>query len=225
MTQTTNILIADAHYMVRQGLRSVLNEKPEFRVVADTDDYQAALALALTYQPDVIIVGLNVLGAKAIDTISYIMKNLPKQKILVLDSNENVSDIIQILKLGVHGYILKQCDGPEIIDAINVILRGKNFFCSNVLKLNNEDTSCCGSELDCKHAVINLSDREIEVLELISQGLTNNEIADKIFLSSHTIATHRKNLMKKFQAKNNVDLVISAIRENFIALSTSETRS
>jgi DNA-binding NarL/FixJ family response regulator len=221
MSNITNILIADAHYLVRQGLRHVFDGKEEFKVVADTDDYQAAIALSLTYHPDVIIIGLNVLGANATDTIAYIMKNLPKQKILVLDSNENVSDIIQILKLGVHGYILKQCDGPEIIDAINVILRGKNFFCSNVLKLNNDEANCCGSEIDCKHAIINLSDREIEVLELISQGLTNKEIADKIFLSSHTIATHRKNLMKKFQAKNNVDLVISAIRENFIALSTS----
>ena len=216
MTSPTKILIADAHYLVRQGLRHIFDGKDEFTVVADTDDYQAAIALSLTYQPDVIIIGLNVLGSNAIDTIAYIMKNLPQQKILVLDSNENVSDIVQILKLGVHGYILKQCDGPEIIDAINVILRGKNFFCSNVLKLNNDEASCCGSEVDCNHGVINLTDREIEVLELISQGLTNNEIADKIFLSPHTIATHRKNLMKKFQAKNNVDLVISAIKENFI---------
>jgi DNA-binding NarL/FixJ family response regulator len=221
MSPTINVLIADAHYLVRQGLRHIFDNRPEYRVVADTDDYQAAVALSLTYQPDVVIIGLNVLGSNAINTIDYIMKNLPKQKILVLDSNENVGDIIQILKLGVHGYILKQCDEPEIIDAINVILKGKNFFCSNVLKLNNAEVSCCGSEVDCKHAVINLSDREIEVLELISQGLTNKEIADKIFLSSHTIATHRKNLMKKFQAKNNVDLVISAIKENFIALSNS----
>ena len=217
MSDHTQILIADAHYLVRQGLRHVFEDKPEFKVVADTDDYKAAIALSFTYHPDVIIVGLNVLGAKATDTIAFIMKNLPNQKILVLDSNENVQDIVKILKLGVHGYILKQCDGPEIIDAINVILRGKNFFCSNVLKLNNDSSNCCGSEVDCKHGIINLSNREIEVLELISQGLTNNEIADKIFLSSHTIATHRKNLMKKFQAKNNVDLVISAIKENFIA--------
>lgn len=221
MSTTTKILIADSHYLVRQGLRHIFDNKEEFKVVADTDDYQAAIALSLTYEPDVVIIGLNVLGANAIDTISHIMKHLPKQKILVLDSNENVTDIVQILKLGVHGYILKQCDEPEIIDAIHVILRGKNFFCSNVLKLNNDQANCCGNELDCKHGLINLSNREIEVLELISQGLTNKEIADKIFLSSHTIATHRKNLMKKFQAKNNVDLVISAIKENFIELSNS----
>lgn len=212
--QITNILIADTHYLVRQGLRSIFEDKPGFRVVADTDDYQAAIALCFTYQPDVIIIGLNVLGVNATDTIEYIMKNLPHQKILVLDTNENVHDIVRILELGVHGYILKQCDEPEIIDAIQAILKGKNFFCSNVLKLNNAD--CKGHELNSKN-IINLSDREIEVLELISQGLTNNEIADKIFLSAHTVATHRKNLMRKFQAKNNVDLVISAIKEKFIA--------
>lgn len=211
--KTTNIIIADSHYLVRQGLRSIFDNREDFKVVADTDDYRSAIALCFTYQPDVIIVGLNMLGVNATDTIEYIMKNLPHQKILVLDTNENVTDIVRILEMGVHGYILKQCDEPEIIDAIHTILKGKNFFCSNVLKLNNSD--CRGQELNSKN-IINLSDREIEVLELISQGLTNNEIADKIFLSAHTVATHRKNLMRKFQAKNNVDLVISAIKENFI---------
>ncbi len=87
------------------------------------------------------------------------------------------------------------------------MMKGKNFFCSNVIKVERDIESGKLSKL---------SDREVEVLRLISQGMTNNEIAEQIFLSSHTVATHRKNLMKKLKAKNNVDLVISAIKESII---------
>lgn len=211
-----DILIADKHFLVRFGLTKMLTNYSEMNVIGDTDSYDELHKLIIEENPDVLIIGLNIKGESIIPALDLIMKNHPELKILILDTNEQVNDIVQILKLGVHGYILKQCDEQEIVDAIHAILKGKNFFCSNVLKLNNDDVSCCGDEL-CKHSFVNLSDRELEVLELISQGLTNNEIADKIFLSSHTIATHRKNLMKKFKAKNNVDLVISAIKENFIA--------
>jgi DNA-binding NarL/FixJ family response regulator len=142
-------------------------------------------------------------------------QRLPAKKILVLDTNEDANEIIRLLSMGVHGYILKQCDHQEIIDAVNTILQGKNFFCSNVLKLNKTPVKSL-SQVDTD-STVRLSAREIEILELISQGLTNNEIADKTFISAHTVASHRKNLMKKFSARNNVDLVISAIKENFIA--------
>jgi len=109
--------------------------------------------------------------------------------------------------MGVHGYILRQCDAEEIMEAIRAITANKNFFCSNVIQFNK---SVAGSVEN------RLSMREVEILKLIAEGLTNNEIADKIYLSAHTVATHRKNLMRKFQAKNNVDLVISAIKESII---------
>ena len=141
------------------------------------------------------------------DVISTILRKYPKKKILVIDIVEDRNEIVQIMQLGVQGYILRQCDKQEILDAVRTILSNKNFFCSNVIKFNRDRNACIFATL---------SAREVEILKLIAEGMTNNEIAEKIFLSSHTIATHRKNLMRKLSAKNNVDLVISAIKESII---------
>lgn len=213
------IIIADQHYLIRLGLRSIFSDSSKYQIVYDTDDYIQIPLLINLYHADVVIIGLNIKGVNAIDVIKQTQQEYPDVKILVLDTNENTEDIITILRLGVQGYILKQCDHQEILDAVNAIMQGKNFFCSNVLKINQAEHSenCAGYEtsVNLKNPV-KLSAREVEILELISQGLTNNEIAEKIFLSAHTVATHRKNLMKKFNAKNNVDLVICAIKEHFI---------
>lgn len=215
MEKIVSILVADQHYLIRQGLKVIFGADPDrFHVVNDTDNYETIIPLVSLYNPDVVIIGLNIHGVSAASVIEQILTEHPRQKILVLDTNENSSEIIRILQLGVHGYILKQCDQEEILEAVEAILAGKNFFCSNVLKLNNNG---CEGYSTAHIGPVKLSEREIEILELIAQGLTNKEIADKKFISTHTVASHRKNLMKKFKAKNNVDLVISAIRDNFIA--------
>lgn len=217
MDQKVKILIADSHYLIRQGLRAIFDQQRDrFDIVNDTDDYEAIIPLIDACDPDVVIIGLNIHGASAVNVIQEVLRDYPRQKILVLDTNENKAELIRILQLGAHGYILKQCDQAEILDAIATILAGKNFFCSNVLKLNTPTNTCEGFATDVT-GPIHLSEREIEILALIAQGLTNKEIADKVFISAHTVASHRKNLMRKFRAKNNVDLVISAIRDNFIA--------
>jgi DNA-binding NarL/FixJ family response regulator len=219
MEKKVTILIADEHYLIRQGLRFIFDSKSSrFHVVHETDDYTTVIPLIDIYDPDVVVIGLNIHGVEAMPVIQEVLKKHPRQKVLVLDSNENIQEVIQILQMGVHAYILKQCDHQEIVDAVESIMVGKNFFCSNVLKLNHkkQEDDCEGHVIESA-GPIHLSEREIQILGLIAEGLTNKEIADKTFISSHTVASHRKNLMKKFRAKNNVDLVISAIRDNFIA--------
>lgn len=201
------IFIADANFLVRQGLRSIFEGSDKYIVCGDTDDFKNLTESLNTHHPDVLIVGLNIQNIVGSEVIRHIFKEFPKQKILVVDTKEDINEIITILRLGVQGYILKQCDKSEILDAMRSILAGKTFFCSNVMRLNK---SLAGSK------EIILSERELQVLSLISEGMTNNEIGEKIFLSTHTVASHRKNLMKKFEAGNNVDLVIKAIKEKFI---------
>ena len=214
-TSVIRIFIADSHFLVRQGLKTIFSAQKGFEVVAESEDLANSLELVEETQADVVVVGLNIQGVSVVETIEDLRQRHPFKKILVLDTNEDANEIIRLLSMGVHGYILKQCDHQEIIDAVTTITQGKNFFCSNVLKLNKTPVKSL-SQVDSESA-IRLSSREIEILELISQGLTNNEIADKTYISAHTVASHRKSLMKKFGARNNVDLVISAIKENFIA--------
>lgn len=208
------ILIADSHYLIRQGLKSIFQTKAGFQVVGETEHFERVPELVRSHEPQVVVIGLNIQGISAVDLIDHLLVHFPDTKILVLDTNEEVEEVVNILGRGVHGYILKQCDHQEIVDAVNSILLGKNFFCSNVLKLNKTNALSHLSQNNGNR--VQLSEREIQILSLISEGLTNKEIGDKIFISAHTVASHRKNLMKKFQAKNNVDLVISAIKENLI---------
>lgn len=201
------LIIADGNYLIRQGLRLIFQGNKQFEILGETGSFESIFDLVRELDPDVIIIGLNTPGASAMDVIDRLLHTFPKKKILVIDTIEDKQETIQILQMGVHGYILRQCDAEEIMEAIRAITSNKKFFCSNVLQFNKDVAGGVQGRL---------SMREIEILKLIAEGLTNNEIADKIFLSAHTVATHRKNLMKKFQAKNNVDLVISAIKESII---------
>lgn len=203
----TKLIIADGNYLIRQGLRLIFQGNKELEIIGETGSFESIFDLVRDQDPDVIIIGLNTPGASAMDVIDRLLHMFPKKKVLVIDTIEDKQETIQILQLGVHGYILRQCDAQEIMEAIKAITANKNFFCSNVLQFNKDLEGGVQGRL---------SMREVEILKLIAEGLTNNEIADKIFLSAHTVATHRKNLMKKFQAKNNVDLVISAIKESII---------
>lgn len=211
MKKKKTILIADAHFLVRQGLQTIFVNHPEFAVVADTGSYDTVKSLLSIYKPDILLIGLNVQGTSAEAVILEILQT-SEQKVLVLDTNEDYDSVVRLLESGVHGYILKQCDAAEIIEASNAICADKNFFCGNVLNIRKDKSSPNIIESRI------LSSREMEVLRFIAEGLTNNEIADKLNLSAHTIASHRKNLMRKFNAKNNVDLVVSAIKENGLTI-------
>jgi len=212
----TKILIADSHFLVREGLKTILSSNYGFEVIAETEHYEKVMDLIEEKKPQIVIIGMNIHGVHAVDLIKSITHEHPDVKVLVLDTNEEVGQIIRILESGVHGYILKQCDHSEIYDAVRAIMQGKRFFCPNVLKLNANNTQNTNGDPKLNNNARKLSEREHEILSLISEGLTNNEIADRIFISAHTVASHRKNLMRKFQARNNVDLVISAIKENQI---------
>lgn len=201
------VVVSDENYLVRQGLKSIFDSYPGFEIIEEVSQFEELTEKITKCKPDLVIIGLNIQGVSGEDIIRQILKQRSEQKIIVVDTKEDVNEIISILRMGVQGYILKHCDKQEILDAVHAVVNGKTFFCSNVMKLNK---SASAKE-------IILSERELQVLSLISEGLTNNEIADKIYLSAHTIASHRKNLMKKFEANNNVDLVIKAIKEKFIA--------
>ncbi|HEY8366326.1 MAG TPA: response regulator transcription factor [Bacteroidia bacterium] len=205
-TSTIDILIAENNFLVRQGLRAIFDGEEGYQIIGETENYDQMLEMVSILKPRVLIIGINLQSESMVTYVQQVLILHPEVKILVIDIKEDVSEIVSILKAGVHGYILKQCDKGEILDAMRAILRGSNFYCHNVMKLNKT----------LSERTVTLTQRELQVLNLISEGLTNKEIAEKIFLSDHTVASHRKNLMKKFDATNNVDLVIKAIKERII---------
>lgn len=207
MPKSASLLIADSNYLIRQGLKSLFDDQPNYTVVGETDSFDHLIPLIEIHNPDAVMIGVSLQSASAIQVIRDIRSKYPKKKILVIDTKEDVNEIVTILRLGAQGYILKQCDKGEILDALRTIFAGKTFFCHNVMRLNKS--------IESEQTIV-LSDRELQVLSLISEGMTNKEIGEKIFISEHTVASHRKNLMRKFDAGNNVDLVIKAIKERII---------
>lgn len=202
-----SLLIADPNYLIRQGLRAIFDSESFYDVIGDTDAYENLSELIKEQNPDGVLIGVSMQSSSAIQIIRDIRTRFPRIKIVVIDTKEDVNEIVTILRLGAQGYILKQCDKGEILDALRTVFAGKTFFCHNVMKLNKS--------LEAEPAVL-LSERELQVLSLISEGMTNREIGEKIYISEHTVASHRKNLMRKFEAGNNVDLVIKAIKERII---------
>ncbi|MCS6982523.1 MAG: response regulator transcription factor [Flavobacteriales bacterium] len=201
------IAIADPNYLVRQGLKAVFLGEDSYNLAGEYAEYDRCLDELTALKPDLLVLGITVHSVDGPAVVKRILKKRPEQKLIVIDTKENINDIVTILRMGVQGYILKQCDKEEILEATRQVLKGKRFFCSNVVKLNRSGQAT---------EEIVLSERELQVLSLIAEGLTNKEIGDRLFLSAHTVATHRKNLMRKFRALNNVDLVIRAIKHRIL---------
>ncbi len=212
-----NVIVADPHYLIREGVKSILKE---FRNVTTVDEVQNSIELHSTLAirtPHIIIIDFDNY-AFSIKDIQYI-KNLHKHsQIIAITPNLNKRTITQALKYGVNSYLLKECDRNEVIDAINAVINKKQFFCGRIIDIamkqeigeqqdNNAINNC---------APICISDREIEIIKLIAEGLTNQEIGEQIFLSTHTVNTHRKNIMKKLEVRNTAGIVMYAVREKLV---------
>lgn len=201
------ILVADPNYLVRQGLHAIFDHTDRYKMSGETDDYSKVKGLIESNDPAIVVMGINSSEGDLRPIIKELLASFPDKKFLVIDHINDKNQVIELLQLGVQGYILRHCDEQEIIDALDAMMADKSFFCSNVLQVNEDAENGIRGKL---------TEREMEILKLISNGMTDKEIAEASNISDHTVATHRKNLMRKFRAKNNVDLVISAVKESVI---------
>ena len=174
------------------------------------DSKENFISISKKYFPDIVIIDYSQ-QSFGVDFIAEIKKIYKTSKILAITDVLPKQTIHKALKLGVDSYLLDDCDKPEILEAIEDTYHGKQFYCGHVIEIlaekANDASDCSG---------ISLSEREIEVIRLISDGLTNKEIADALFLSTHTVNTHRKNIMAKLGLKNTAGIVIYAFKENII---------
>ncbi|MCB9336071.1 MAG: response regulator transcription factor [Flavobacteriales bacterium] len=205
-----DILIANNNLIVGEGLKTILQSRLRNRVLGVVESKDALIQSSKKYFPDIVVIDYSneLFGVDSIAEIKKIYKN---SKILAITDIQPKQTILKALKTGVDSYLLDDCQKPEILEAIEDTYQGKQFYCGHVIDLisENEDDphGCTG---------ISLSEREIEIIRLISDGLTNKEIADTLYLSTHTVNTHRKNIMNKLGIKNTAGIVIYAVKENII---------
>ncbi len=206
---TTSVFIIDDHYMVIEGIRSLLVNEPSIEWQGHATTASSALAyLKQNVLPDVILMDINLPDKSGIDLCKEVKETYPACFIIGLSTFNQQSFVQKMLDNGASGYILKNVDKEEIIEAIQVVMKGKTFLSHEAAQTLKNNTP----------SDIVLTRREKEILELIAEGLTNNEIAQQLFISISTVDTHRKNLLAKLETKNTASLVKRAIQLQLITV-------
>jgi DNA-binding NarL/FixJ family response regulator len=212
--QTTRIrvLLADNHLLIREGLKSILSADRSFQVIGEVTDSEELATAVRKAKPDLVIIDYSLPGFFNTEDIKVLYSLSCATNILVITNNQSHNDILKVLEYGVTNYILKLCDKKELMGAVYATVRKEKFVCSKVIDaiLNKhfpQENSCEG---------VSLSQREVEIVALISKGFTNSRIAEKLFLSVHTISTHRKNILKKIGVNKSSELVMYAIKTGII---------
>ncbi len=208
------IIIADSHFLSRKGLAVVLNDNDDFMLLAEALSTSDLVNQSKFYTPDLIIIDYTSSNF-TLEGLQQIVKKYPSAKLLAITQPLPANKISQALTIGVTSHLLKDCDQDEIVEAIYKTVKGEQFMCGKIVtdilqsKIGDISTSSCEG--------LNISEREMEIIKLVAEGHSNKEIADKLFLSTHTITTHRKNIMNKLGVNNTAGLVLFAVRENLIS--------
>ena len=212
---TLRILLADDHTVVRQGLRKVLEERPDWQVVAEAGDGREAVRLAEQHKPDVAVLDVAMPLLNGVEATRQIVKRVPGTRVLVLSMHSDEAYVTQILKAGAAGYLLKDSADVDLIQAVSAVSHGKSFFSPAVARLMLDDYVRQRGE----HATDryeSLSEREREIFQLVAEGKANKEIAALLFISSSTVETHRARIMEKLDVHSAAEIVLYAVRRGVI---------
>ncbi|MGE5458687.1 MAG: response regulator [Methanococcaceae archaeon] len=212
----TKILLADDHIMMRDGLKLVLQTDSSFEIVGEADNGEEVVQLEKKLKPDVVILDINMPKLNGIEAARKIRSQNKGVKILILTMHESESFIFDAISAGVNGYIFKMSDMEEFLRAVKTLAEGKDYFHENVanILISNYKRSTQGSKEEKEK--LTLTKRESEILKLIAQGKTSQEIAEILFISYFTVGKHRKNIMVKLDLKNTAELVRFALKEKIV---------
>jgi two-component system, NarL family, response regulator LiaR len=204
------LLIVDDHQMVRLGLSSFMNIQPDIEVVGEEADGESGYLKAKNLKPDVILMDLVMDRLDGIGATQKILAEMPEQKILILTSFLDDEKVFPALAAGAKGYILKTSQAAEIASAIRKVASGQDVLSGAVKEKINQQKHRKPELYD------NLSKREMEVLKILAQGLSNQEIADQLFISLKTVKTHVSNIFNKLEVNDRTQATIYAIQHKLV---------
>jgi DNA-binding NarL/FixJ family response regulator len=213
-----DVVIADTNLIVRCGLNSILSSRPEVRVLGEAVNQDQLFELIESFTPAVVLIDFLSEGF-SIDTVHQLKQSFPSLRLVAITNEQSAFTIVNALRAGIDSYIKKDCDVHEIIDSVTETGKGGKFFCGKILDSIRRESIPVDDlhimEFSCEPVA--LSPRELEVIVLIAEGYTNNQIADKLFLSSHTVTTHRKNIMAKLGVNNTASIVMYAVKAQLVS--------
>lgn len=204
----TGIVIADSSFLAREGLKRIIDEEKTYKIIGEIKNNRELWFKLSSFNPDILVLDYSDRNFLEVNDISKVKDYVPSSKILVISNHDDKQNILNVIKQGALGYLTKECEADEILKALDAVSKGEKFFCSKIidviLEKHYEPYKKNGSS-------VLLSGREVEIIKLIVGGNSNQDIADRLFLSIHTIYTHRKNIMKKLKLKSPVELVLYAL--------------
>lgn len=210
------ILLADDHTILRAGLKMMLNAQPDMEVVGEAQDGRQAIQEAQRLQPDIILMDITMPDMNGIEATKQIKKVLPDVKVLVLTMHEHDEYIFQALRAGASGYMLKEAADTELISALHVILSGQFYLSPAAQSVMVGDYLQRSRTGDEKDSYSSLTEREREILKLVAEGFTNNQIAERLVISPKTVDTHRTHIMDKLNLHSRAELVKYAMRRGLL---------
>jgi len=210
------VLLADDHAIVREGVKMILTAEPDIEVVGEAEDGRQAVELAKKLRPDVAVLDISMPGINGIEATRQIKAALPDIHTLALTMHSDDTYVFQLLKAGASGYVLKRAAATDLVQAIRAARRGEAFLYPSVAKAVVADYLKRLKTGEGRETYDGLTDREKEILTLVADGATNQEIAQKLYISVKTVQTHRAHIMEKLNLHDRTKLVRYAIRKGLI---------
>ena len=213
---STRILLADDHTLMRQGLRHILESRSEFNIVAEASSGIEAVEAARHHKPDVAIIDVAMKEMNGIEATTQILKHSPGTAVLILSMYSDERYVLRAVKAGARGYLLKNSAGEELIQAIHAVEKGLAFFSPAVAEIFHDGLARLKDVHQAQDRFELLTDRERQIYQLLAEGNSNKDIANRLNLSLHTVETHRWRIMEKLDLHSTAELVLSAVRRGMV---------
>lgn len=205
------LLLADDHPLIRAGFKSLLGKNENFEIIGEAENGKELIDMTAKLMPDIVLVDINMPHITGLEAIAQLIKSYPQIKYIVLTMHEEHEYIMNALKIGVSGFILKNVERSELEKAILIVYRGGRYFSAIV-------TNIMVDSLHRKESATleEISPREKEVLELVAKGKSTKQIADQLSISTRTVESHRINMLKKMKVSNSAELIKKSLELRII---------
>src|SRR2546426_8684325 len=216
--EAIRVLIADDHALFRRGLNMVLESEEGIDVVAEAEDGQDAIAKSEEFAPDVVLMDVRMPRVSGIEATRTIRDVIPTAKILMLTVSDEEEDLYEAIKAGANGYLLKEISIEEVADAIRAVVQGQSLISPSMASklLNEFNTLVKRADEKPRLQAPRLTTRELEVLKLVAQGMSNRDVAEALFIAENTVKNHVRNILEKLQLHSRMEAVVYAVREKIL---------
>jgi DNA-binding NarL/FixJ family response regulator len=216
--QAVRVMIADDHALFRQALKTVLDGEPDLDLVAEANDGEEAVRLAEETAPDVILMDVRMPKLAGIEAARMLKERLPTSKVVMLTVSDDEEDLFEAIKAGASGYLLKEINPDEVAQAVRQIQGGQSLLSPSMASKLLTEFATMTKRTEERPYHPRLTEREMEVLRLVAQGMTNREIGKDLHISENTVKNHIRNILEKLHLNSRMEAVIYAVREKLLEI-------